>query len=349
MSGTAVKCVLFVISSLDYSGAARQLTLLASGLAREGVPVRVCVLGGPSVWGDELGAAGVAVSTLGRSRAFDVLPFLALRRLLRSFSGVVHAWGTAAFRAAALNLGPRALCVSAALPPVGRAGRIDAWLLRRVGRVVAFGETEAGRYRAAGVAMERITVITPAAKLEAVAIDGTPVANGPRTVAMLGPLLPHKGVRDAVWAMDMLHYLYPDLELLLVGHRPAHRELAGLSHVEPVQFAGPQTNIAPYLKRAELVWIPGRAGGVSAALDAMAAGRAVIAGRSPELAEVIEEDVTGSFFEPGDKADLARQTRRLLDDDARRRAMGESGQRRVSEHFNQAGLCAQYRALLDDN
>jgi glycosyltransferase involved in cell wall biosynthesis len=355
-----VKPVFFVISSLDYSGAARQLTLLASGLGREGLSVRVCVLGGPSAWGDEQSAAGVAVSILGPSRPFDLLPFVALRRLLRSFSGVVHVWGPAALRAAALIVGLRRLWVSAALPPVGKPGRIDAWMLRRVGRVVAFGETDAARYRDAEVAAERITVVTPGVKLPADSVAGAEARRSPgglpglrstsapaTRIVILGPLLPHKGVRDAVWAMDILHYLHHDLQLVLVGHVPPTRELVGLSHVAGVHFVGPSADVMPYLQQADLVWIPGRAGGVSAALEAMAASKPVVAGRSPELAEVIDEGVTGVFFQPGDKADLARHTRRLLDDEDRRRTLGEAGRVRVAERFAPAQLCARYAALLN--
>src|SRR5260370_15986029 len=156
--GLVVKRLLFVISSLDYSGAARHLTLLAGGLARAGRPVGVCVLGGPSAWGEGLGVAGVAVSTLGRSRPFDLRPLLALRRLLRSFADVLHVWGIPALRAAALIVGFRALWVSAALPPFGKPGRIHAWMLRPGGRLAAFGEADAGRYRDAGVATQRITL-----------------------------------------------------------------------------------------------------------------------------------------------------------------------------------------------
>jgi glycosyltransferase involved in cell wall biosynthesis len=346
-----VKRVLFVISSLDYGGAARQLMLLAAGLPRERFEVRVCVLGGAAPWGQELSAAGVVVETLGRTRSFDVQPLLALRRLLGTFrADVVHVWGAASLRATALFQPFRALWVSAVLPPVGDVGHIDRWLMRRAARVVAIGETEAARYRAIGVAVERMAVIPPAAQTmpeDALGHDALLANVVERAIVVLGPLARHKGVRDALWAMDVLHYLYPDLELVLVGERPASREIDGLAHVERVHFVGPRTSATPFLERAEVVWVPGRAGGVHAALEAMAAGKPVVAGRSAELAEVIEEGVTGAFVRPGDKADLARQTRRLLDDPERRRIMGEAGRRRAAERFGVEEMVGRYVGLLD--
>jgi glycosyltransferase involved in cell wall biosynthesis len=342
-----MKSVLFVISSLEYSGAARQLTLLASGLLRERARAGVCVLGATSPWGDDLRAAGVEVEALGRRRAFDVWPFLALRRRLHaSPTDVVHVWGTAALRAVAMTKGFRDVWASAALPPLGAPGRIDAWLLRRVKRVVAFGEAEASRYRAAGAA-ERVHVVRPACGLR-IADCGLRIEEHPRSVVVVGPLLAHKGVRDAVWATDILHYLYPDLELLLVGNPPPARVLDGLGHVGGVRLVGRCPDVTPYLERATVVWVPGRAGGVSAALEAMAAGKAVVAGRSPGIAEVIEDGVSGLLFEPGDKTGLARQTRSLLDDPDRRRILGEEARRRVTERFTPEQLVAQYVSLLDN-
>ncbi len=147
--------------------------------------------------------------------------------------------------------------------------------------------------------------------------------------------------------MDPLHYLYPDLDLLLIGARPFSRELAGLAHVERIHHIGRCSEVTPYLNRAEVVWVPGRAGGVNAALEAMAAGKPVVAGRSPQMAEVIEDGVTGCLFKPGDMAELARYTRRLLDDPAQRRAMGEAGRQRIAGRFTLEQLLSQYIALFD--
>jgi glycosyltransferase involved in cell wall biosynthesis len=352
-----VKRVQFVISSLGYSGAARQLTLLAAGLAGASRPVRVCVLGGPAPWGDELRAAGVEVETLGRRRSLDPRWFLALRRSLRSFGAdVVHAWDGPSLRAVALVHGLRDVWASAALPPAGNPSWIDAWLLRRVGRVVALGEADAARYRAAGVSAERVAVVRPAVAPSQIEdsgprIDGNPQSaiRNPQSAVLLGPLLPHKGVREAVWVVDMLHPLHPDLELVLVGDPPPPRDLEALSHVDRVRLVGPRPDVAPYLEWAEVVLAPARAGGVSAALEAMAAGRPVVAARTPALSEVVEDGVTGYLFTPDDKADLGRQLHRLLDDPDRRRAMGEAGRRRAAEHFAPAQLLARYAALLSDS
>src|SRR5262249_52305238 len=88
------------------------------------------------------------------------------------------------------------------------------------------------------------------------------------------------------------------------------------------------------MSKAEVAWVPGRVeGGVQTALEAMAAGRPVVASNWPRLAELVREGETGFLVPPGDKTALARQTQRLLTDAALRRTRGEAARRRAAEPF----------------
>jgi glycosyltransferase involved in cell wall biosynthesis len=343
------RTVLFVIASLEYSGAARQLTLLASGLPRELFHVRVVVLGTDSPWVESLRAAGVEVEVLGWRRSFDVLPFLALRRIVKSMRpDVVHVWGVTALRAMVMSgsRGAKRLFVSAAVRPAQTPGNLDRWLLRRIGNAVVFSAAEAERYRQLGVAESHIRVVAPAVKLPAVAIEPVQlsgVSASDRVLLAQGPIEPNKGFREAVWAFDILRHLYDDVHLVLVGSgsdRPRVERFARrIGVARQVHFLGICANPAPLLHRADLVWVPSlRGGGICTALEAMAAGRTVVASRCPDLAEVIVDGETGFLVEPDDKAALARQTRFLLDDPAQRRRCGAAGRQRVAELFSVARL-----------
>jgi glycosyltransferase involved in cell wall biosynthesis len=343
-----MRTLLFVIPSLEYSGAARQLTLLTAGLPRDLFHVRVAVLGVESPWVASLRGEGVEVEVLGWRRPFDVLPFVALRRLARSLRpDLVHVWGAVALRAIVLSgsRGANRLLVSAALTPAGRPSPLDRWLLRQVEGVIAFGAADAERYRRLGVADTRLTVVAPAMTISTVPVEPVELpgmAASDRVLLGLGPIEQHKGFREAVWAFDILRHLYEDVHLVLAGNgsdRPRVEQFARQIHViEHVHFLGACADTAPLLHRAEMVWAPSLRGGVCAALEAMAAGRAVIASRCPDLAEVVVDGESGFLVEPDNKAALARQTRLLLDDPARRRSMGEAGRRRVADHFSVARL-----------
>jgi len=65
-------------------------------------------------------------------------------------------------------------------------------------------------------------------------------------------------------------------------------------------------------------------------LEAMAAGRAIVASRIPGYAEVLEDGAEGLLVEPKSSAALAAALIGLLGDADRRRLMGEHGRRKAS-------------------
>jgi glycosyltransferase involved in cell wall biosynthesis len=74
-------------------------------------------------------------------------------------------------------------------------------------------------------------------------------------------------------------------------------------------------------------------GGRMATLEAMAAGRAVLASNLPGLADLVADGETGLLVPPDDKLALARAARVLLEDEPRRRRMGEVARERARTHF----------------
>jgi glycosyltransferase involved in cell wall biosynthesis len=333
-----VPTVLHLIDRLDAAGPARQLVLLATAQHRAGQSVQVCTLGNSTPWVETLRAAGVAVTTLDRRWAFDVFPFLVLaRRLRREPADVVHTWGPLALQAVAL-FRPRStrLLASAALPLLGHPPALDAWMLRRVDGVLAFGAAETARYSQIGVARERLLEVRPAV-VSAPPTEPAQLPGAGRVILTVGPIERHKGFHDAIWALDILHYLYEDLHLVIAGTGTDRGRLEAFCRsvgvTRRVHFLGPVADLGPWFQRADLVWVPGFAGGVNAALEGQAAGRPVIAGKTLALAEVVVDGETGALFPPGDKPALARQTRFLLDDPERARKLGEAGRQRVEALF----------------
>lgn len=352
------RTVVFVIANLEYGGAARQLSLLAANLPRESFRVRVVVLGRETPWAVSLRSEGVEVEVLGWRRPFDVLPFAALRRLVKSMRpDVLHVWGLTALRAVVLTGSRRTnLLVSAALSFAHRTNRMDRWMLRRARGVIAFGTAEAERYHRLGFAPSNLTIVSPAMPVQSVPVKQVRlpgVTGNDRVLLGLGPIEAHKGFREAVWAFDIVRHLYDDVHFVMIGDgsdRPRVEQFAEQIGVrDHVHFLGRSSETASFLRRADIVWVPSlRGGGVCTALEAMAAGRPVVASHLPDLAEIVVNGETGFLVEPDNKAALARQTRLLLDDPSRRRRMGEAGQQHVREHFSVerlVGACAQRYAV----
>lgn len=69
------------------------------------------------------------------------------------------------------------------------------------------------------------------------------------------------------------------------------------------------------------------------AVEAMAAGRPVVASRLGGLPFTIPDGATGLLFEPGNPEDLADKLSRLLDDAPLRSALGCAGRKRFLEHY----------------
>lgn len=71
-----------------------------------------------------------------------------------------------------------------------------------------------------------------------------------------------------------------------------------------------------------------------AAVEAMAAGKPVVASRAGGLADVVEDGVTGLLVEPGDAAGLADGIARLIADPGLRERMGRAGRDKAKRRFS---------------
>ena len=68
-------------------------------------------------------------------------------------------------------------------------------------------------------------------------------------------------------------------------------------------------------------------------MEAMAAGRPVVATRTGGTPEIVVDGETGLLVDPADADGTSRAVISLLGDEKRRRRFGESGRRRVEREF----------------
>jgi glycosyltransferase involved in cell wall biosynthesis len=359
-----VRKILFVIPNAGPGGVASQVALLAGGLARDRCQVRVCSLDDSA---PTEGLTAGDVESLGWGRVVDARPFLRLRQIVHEFQpDIIHSWSPPAFRAVALAavcLGGRRV-VSRPFVAAERCRNVsalDRWLLKRADRVIAGSSFEETECRRVGLAPEQNPCILPGIALPA--LDATrdetrrrlALPDGARWLACAGPLEEHKGFRDAIWAIAMLQFLFPDLHLVIVGAGPA---LGGLRHflhnavvkqaINKVHFAGVRSDLTAILGHADIVWVPSRAdAGRCVALEAMALGRPVVASGVGSLGEIVVDGITGVLVQPAAPAGLALQTRLLLEDAAQARSLGEAGLERARSHFSLAQFVAHHERLYE--
>jgi glycosyltransferase involved in cell wall biosynthesis len=131
------------------------------------------------------------------------------------------------------------------------------------------------------------------------------------------------------------------------------RELAaGLGVSDRVQMVGFRADVGTVLGAADLVAVPSTQPDPlpGAAIEAGAAGCAVIASAHGGLPEIIQDGKTGVLVAPGDAPALAVAAARLLDDPARAEQLGAAAALDVRGRFSAARLheaiAELYEALL---
>jgi glycosyltransferase involved in cell wall biosynthesis len=164
------------------------------------------------------------------------------------------------------------------------------------------------------------------------------------TAPVIGFVGSFKPWHGALFLLDMFRDLAavrPDARLLAVGEGPALGEfraragelgladrLAAPGHVPhaeiPAWFAAMDLTIAPYLPQPDFYFSPLKV------VESLAAGRPVVAPRTGQLVEMIEDGETGLLYPPGDHAACLGAVLLLLEAPARRRAMGEAARQRAA-------------------
>jgi glycosyltransferase involved in cell wall biosynthesis len=351
--------VLHIIPNLDFENAAKQLTLLVPALNASGIQCRIAVLSGIGPFINRLQEANIPPDLLGWNRLFDIRPLLRLKELIKSFSpNVIHCWRVETVRFLALAGGRNngALVMASFLGKHSRSflGKLESKLLSRIDKVVFQWPREFEDWRSC-LPLERMCLIHPgvAAAPPSLQIEiPDSIKSLPRearVILCVGPMEPSRGIKEAIWAFHILGNVFPDLHLMVIGEGSERQRLVRLASnilAERVIFAGSTLNLNVYLDRANVVWIPSlEARGLNVALEAMAAGKPIVASRLAGLTDIIGNDEAGLLVAPGDKVGLARTTRPLLDDPNKMLQLGEAGQRRVVERFSVSSMARAFHSI----
>lgn len=140
------------------------------------------------------------------------------------------------------------------------------------------------------------------------------------------------------------------VQLWIAGEGPERaaleRRAAAPDLVGRVRFEGRVERVADLLAACDLVALPSRAEGLGvAALEAMAAGRAVLATRVGGLGEAVVDGETGLLVESESVPALRAALTRLAADGALRAQLGAGGRARVAAQFRPEHMVTAYEAL----
>ena len=346
-----LRVLLLIDSFSDFGGAERLVGHIARGLDPERFEPIVCATRTADPGAAAAArAAGVRVVVLGRRRTLSVRPWLRLWRELRNGVDVLHAhkfgsnlWGSVVGRAARVPV-----VVAHEHTWSFEGAPVRKFLDRRViaalvDAFLAVSHEDARR-------MAEIERIPPS--LVQVVPNGIPEPASPTghdvrgelgvklDVPLIGSicvLRPQKAVHTFLEAVAILRRTTP-LQALVVGDGPERGRLealaADLGIAEATIFTGRRDDVPDVLAALDVVVSSSVFEGSPLALiEAMAAGKAIVATRVGGVPDLIEDGQHGLLVEPSDPASLATAIESLLADPDLRRELGARAARRQRAEF----------------
>jgi len=133
------------------------------------------------------------------------------------------------------------------------------------------------------------------------------------------------------------------------GYRATLQRLVGdLGLDGVVELCGFQSDTPSFLKGLDVFAFASRSEGFGQVLiEAMAAGKPVVASRISPLTEIVVEGETGLLAEPDDPEAFARAILWLLTHPEEARRMGTRGRVRAQEFFSAGRMAAEMLALYE--
>lgn len=173
---------------------------------------------------------------------------------------------------------------------------------------------------------------------------------GSVAVGFVGRLVVEKGLPELAAAWRRVAPDRPHLHLVIAGVGKYEEEFRRLLGDAPrVHWLGFRRDVAAVMKALDLVVVPSwREPFGIVALEAMAAGRPVLATRAGGLAEVVADGETGRLVPPRDAEALATALDELASDPELGRRLGRAGRERVRERFSEERMVDAYETLLAD-
>ncbi len=170
---------------------------------------------------------------------------------------------------------------------------------------------------------------------------GTRARDEPVTVGFVGSFTRWQGIPKLIEAFRRAVLREPELTMVLIGDGPLRRQTETMVRdygiANKVTFTGQvlRSQVPDLLTRVDIAVLADNMsyGSPTKIFEYGAAGKAVIAPRTPAIVEVIEDGVTGLLITPGDAEELANAIVRLARDRLLRCQLGTNWQRKVaSEH-----------------
>lgn len=361
--------VLLISSADNFGGGEKHLVDLAEGLSCSGNAVSVVVRPGCG-WTDRIsGVKPSNIHSLPLRGSADVFSAMRLATLVRETGAdILHAHMARDYVPAALaarKAGLTGLVLTRhVLFPMSRINRL---LLRNVSRIIAVSSAVESNLKRTfpeekivavpnGIAMERFTGIGRE-KAEAFRTSyGIPPAA--KLVTSVGELKPLKGQEDFILAASEIAKGDPEAHFLLIGKdnsagsvfRKKLRRMARVLDLDDrVTFLDWVEDTGPMLAATDVFVSTSHTESFGLAiLEALAAGRPVVATSTAGASELIEEGVSGLLAGIKEPLEVANAVRKVINDELLAERLGRAAQVRAVENFSLEKMIARTLSVYED-
>jgi glycosyltransferase involved in cell wall biosynthesis len=353
-----------VITELDFGGA--ELVNLAMGLSRERFSPAVYSLQSRpknDLLVRRLEEAGIPVHFLDVHSHWQF--FSAVSRLAELFrqqqpqvvqSFLFHANVVATMAARKANV-PRVVTGIRVADPSAWRQRVERWLMPQMDKIVCVSQSVAD-YSAGkcGFPAEKLVVIPNGVHLsrfenvQPADLTQLGIPAGRRAILYVGRLDRQKGLD---WLLgEVIPLVFQDLpqhDLLLVGDGPQLEVLQTLAEKEGLQgrvhFGGWRGDVPQIMAASDLLVLASRWEGMpNVVLEALAAGKPVVATQAEGVLELLGEGAARQSCPAGDATGFAERIVRVANDPSLAAELGTRNQRRAAE-FSLQGMISRYEAL----
>lgn len=233
---------------------------------------------------------------------------------------------------------------------------VDSRLASRTDRLVANSQAVADFYRDRGFPPDRLAVIPNGIEVPASPPDRHRVraelglsADVP-VVCYIGRLARQKRVQDLIWGFELMRAIRGNVVFLIAGDGPERGRLEesarGLGLEHHVRFLGHRSDVPDVLAASDLFWLASDFEGMSNSLmEAMAAGKPVVASDIPPNRELVVSGETGYLVPVGDRVALAQFAERILFDPQLAGRLGAQARERIVANFGVERMVEAHAAL----
>ena len=232
---------------------------------------------------------------------------------------------------------------------------LDRLVLRGFDGIVVISDTIGDLLRRSGVRHHKLRMIPNGIDTRrfrtAEPILGREIASfGEAMVGFVGRCVPDKGGAILLHAAEQVLRTFPLTKFVFVGDGPARAEWESLAERlgirDRVVFTGVRNDMPEVYASLTLFVLPSLCEAMPmSVLEAMAAGRPVVATRVGSVTKLVVEGETGLLVEAGDVDGLAAAIVKMLRDPGQAGRMGLNARVRAESHFSARAMAMGYLDL----